>query len=188
MIRETTFAPAQHWSKPFVAEVAEIINLLKEHGYDAATIARLTGLPEKKLSEWTSRYKREPEIISTVPYPVWCFLAALVNRPNIHNQGKPLEVDARKVMRAFKPTAFKNNQQFEMPNAKEFKRIIGENAFTGMTIESLCETFQWKPAQLEQSLENGRLPFLNWCLVLMLCGFNIQKMLLNAHEGEITLV
>lgn len=187
MIRETTLAPASLWAKPFVSEVAEIINLLKEYGYDSATLARLTGLQEKKLSDWVSRYKREPENISDIPYPCWCFLAALAGRPNIQNSGQPIDVDARKVMRAFKPTAFKNKSVFEMPSEKEFKRIIGDNTFTGITVESLCDTFQWKPTQLSESLEKRTLPFLNWCLILMLCGFNIQKMLLTQHEGEITL-
>ncbi|PSW21188.1 hypothetical protein C9I98_04345 [Photobacterium sanctipauli] len=187
MIREATFESSSRWSKPFVSEVAEIINLLKEYGYDGATLARLTGLQEKKISDWMSRYKREPEIVSNIPYPCWCFLAALAGRPNIQNSGQPIEVDARKVMRAFKPTAFKNCSAFEMPSEKEFKRVIGENTFTGITIDSLCDAFQWKPAQLAESLTKGTLPFLNWCLILMLCGFNVQKMLLNQHEGEISL-
>ncbi|MGF1736169.1 hypothetical protein [Photobacterium satsumensis] len=187
MIRDVTLAPANQWKKPFVSEVAEIINLLKEYGYDGATLARLTGLQEKKLSDWMSRYKREPENMSDIPYPCWCFLAALVGRPNIQNNGQPLEVDARKVMRAFKPTAFKSKSAFEMPTEKEFKRVIGDNTFTGITIDSLSDTFQWKPAQLAESLEKGTLPFLNWCLILMLCGFNVQKMLLNQHDGDISL-
>ncbi|MGF1682387.1 hypothetical protein [Photobacterium minamisatsumaniensis] len=187
MIRDITFTSANQWAKPFVSEVAEIINLLKEYDYDSATLARLTGMQEKKLSAWMSRYKREPENVSDIPYPCWCFLAALAGRPNIQNDGNPIEVDAKKVMRAFKPTAFKNNSAFEMPSEKEFKRIIGDNTFTGITVENLCDTFQWKPAQLSESLEKGTLPFLNWCLILMLCGFNIQRMLLNTHEGEITL-
>ncbi|MDO6497074.1 hypothetical protein [Photobacterium sanguinicancri] len=187
MIRENTLVPASQWAKPFVSEVAEIINQLKEYGYDSATLAHLTGLQEKKLSDWMSRYKREPDNVSEIPYPCWCFLAALVGRPNIQNNGQPIDVDARKVMRAFKPTAFKNKNAFEMPTEKEFKRIIGDNTFTGITVESLCEAFQWKPAQLSMSLEESTLPFLNWCLILMLCGFNIQKMLLTEHDGEIML-
>lgn len=185
MIRESALLPASQWSKPLVSEVAEIINLLKDYGYDAATLARLTGMQEKKMSDWMSRYKREPENVSEIPYPCWCFLAALAGRPNIQNNGKPIEVDARKVMRAFKPTAFRNHTAFEMPTEKEFKRVIGDNTFTGITIDSLCDAFLWKPAQLATSLEKGTLPFLNWCLILMLCGFNIQKMLLNQHDGDI---
>ncbi|MGF1685704.1 hypothetical protein L4C36_03305 [Photobacterium japonica] len=188
MIREITLTPASQWAKPFVSEVAEIINLLKEYGYDSATLALLTGLQEKKISDWMSRYKREPENRSDIPYPCWCFLTALVGRPNIQNNGQPIDVDAKKVMRAFKPTAFKNQAMFEMPSEKEFKRVIGDNTFTGITIEGLSETFLWKPAQLATSLENGTLPFLNWCLILMLCGFNIQKMLLTQHEGDIVLI
>ncbi|WP_413111513.1 hypothetical protein [Thaumasiovibrio sp. DFM-14] len=187
MIRENTFSPAHRWSKPFVSEVAEIVNLLKDKGYEAKLLASLTGMQEKKLVDWTARYKRDPDTISTIPYPVWCFLAALIGRPNIQHIESLQPIDARKVMRAFKPTAFKPYCDFVMPEPKEFKRIISDNAFTGLTVENVAKGFLWKPEQFERSLNNAKLPYLNWCLILMVCGFNIQKMVLNQHDGEIGL-
>ncbi len=187
MIRENTLLPVNQWAKPFVSEVAELINLLKDNGYDSALLASLTGIQEKKMVDWTARYKRDPDIVSTIPYPVWCFLAAIAGRPNIHTRSAPMDIDARKVMRAFKPTAFKPYSEFVMPEAKEFKRIISEKAFTGLTVEVLADAFQWKPEQCQRSLDNGKLPFVNWCLILMVCGFNVQKIVLNQHDGEIKL-
>lgn len=187
MIRENTLTTANNWTKPFVSEVAEVLNLLREYGYESATLVKLTGLSEGKLCDWTARYKKEPDEVSTIPYPCWCFLLALVGHPNIQNNGSPLSVDARKVMRAFKPNAFLPANKFVKPTSVQLRRIIGEETFTKVSVSDLATIFNWKPGQFQDNLDKGNLPFLNWCLILMYMGFNIQKMVLTGLDTELKL-
>ncbi len=187
MIRENTLTTATHWEKPLVSEVAEVLNLLREYGYESATLVKLTGLSERKLCDWTARYKKEPHEVSTIPYPCWCFLAALVGHPNIQNNGEAYSVDARKFMRAFKPDAFLPANTFAKPTSKQLQRVIGEETFTKLSVADLADIFNWKPGQFQENLDKGNLPFLNWSLILMYMGFNIQKMILVGLDSELKL-
>ncbi|PSW04345.1 hypothetical protein [Photobacterium lipolyticum] len=187
MIRENTFAPSNVWTKPFVSEVAEILNLLREYGYDSATLVKITAIPERKFRDWSARYKKEPFEISTIPYACWCFLAALVGRPNIQNHGRPLPADIRKILGTFNASAFRPANKFVTPSADQLREIVGDNAFTGLTISDLSASFDWNSTHFNDNLEKSNIPFLNWCLILMLLGLDIQKMILTDLDGELTI-
>ncbi len=189
LIRENVFTSYENWTKPFVSEVAEIINLLKDHGYDANKLALVTGLQEKNVSSWTAKYKKEPFNVSTIPYPCWCFLAALVGRQNIAMSGEVIKVeDIRRVLRLFKPTAFGARNTFVCPTSEQFAKLIDSGLFEEMTAQNICELFNWNPSQFIESLQTGKLPFLNWCLIVMMLGINIQKMVLKDLEAPLEYV
>lgn len=179
MIRVNTFTEFNNWTKPFVSEVAEIVNLLKEYDYDTKKLAALTGLQEKNLCKWTENYKKEPYNTSTIPYPCWCFLSALVGKHNIQNNGKEISVDVRKVLSYFKPTAFVPNNKFVCPTTSQLSHLINNENYPLLTSVMISEKFNWSQSQFEESLEKGSLPFLNWCLIIMSVGLNVQKMILK---------
>lgn len=189
MIRENVFTSYENWTKPFVSEVAEIINLLKDHGYDAKKLALVTGLQEKNLSSWTAKYKKEPFNVSTIPYPCWCFLAALIGKQSIATNGKVIPVeDIRRVLRLFKPSAFGARNTFVCPTNEQFAKLIDSGLFEEMTAQNICELFSWNPSQFVESIQSGKLPFLNWCLIIMMLGINIQKMVLKDLEAPLEYV
>ncbi|MEC6831427.1 hypothetical protein VXS06_06545 [Photobacterium toruni] len=188
MIRENVFTPFATWSKPLVSEVAEAINLLKDNGYDAKQLTLATGLQEKNICNWTAKYKKEPLDVSSIPYPCWCFIAALIGRPNIATNGKVIEVEEiKRVLRLFKPSAFGSQNTFICPTSEQFAKLIDSGLFAEMTTENIAALFNWKPENVTDSLRAGKLPYLNWCLIIMMFGINIQKMALKDLDTEITI-
>ncbi|HIF9272328.1 TPA: hypothetical protein ACX6QR_000294 [Photobacterium damselae] len=184
MIRESVFSSYDKWSKPLVSEVAEVVNLLKEHGYDSKKLALVTGLQEKNINSWTANYKKEPLDVSTIPYPCWCFLSALAGIPNISTNEKIIEVDdIRRVLRLFKPTAFGPRNIFVCPTPEQFSKLIDSGLYPEMTAENICQLHNWNPAKFIDSINTGKLPFLNWCLIIMMFGINLQKMILKDLEA-----
>ncbi len=188
MIREKTFTSFEQWTTPFVSEVAEIINLLKEYEYDYKKLAQATGLEEKNICKWTANYKKEPQEPSTIPYPCWCFLAALVGKNNIQTNGVAVEVDdIRTILHLFKPTAFVPKNKFVCPTPEQFAKLIDNENFKEFTTENISTLFNWNALSFKESLQNGSLPFLNWCLIIMMFNLNLQKMTLKELPEELTL-
>ncbi len=188
MIRDNTFTSFDKWSKPFVSEVAELVNLLKEYGYDTKRLAQVTGLEEKNVCKWTANYKKEPLEPSSIPYPCWCFLAALVGKTNIQTNGQAIHVDNIKtVLHLFKPTAFTPKNKFQCPTVDQFNKLIDSGLFEAMSVDNLTALFNWNLTSFREGLEKGNLPFLNWCLIIMMLNINIQKMVLKDLEEELTL-
>ena len=188
LIRENVFTPFASWEKPLVSEVAEVINLLKNNGYDTKKLTLATGLKEKNISKWTAKYKKEPLEVSTIPYPCWCFISALVGQVNIATNGKVIEVEEiKQVLRLFKPSAFGTQDTFICPTSGHFAKLINSGLFEEMTTESLSELYNWSPGYFNESLRLGKMPYLNWCLILMMFGINIQKMALKNLETEVVL-
>ncbi|WP_283130640.1 hypothetical protein [Enterovibrio norvegicus] len=187
MIRDTTLAPFSRWTKPFVSEVAVIINLLKDNGYDAVQLAKVTGLQPKNVNAWTARYKNEPDNLSSIPYPCWCFLCALVGKPNIQSNGDVIEVNVRKVLSYFKPTAFRPNDKFLCPTQAQFSDLIDNDNYDSLTTEKLSTVFHWNASNFSHGVANGSLPFLNWSLIVMTMGIDIQKMILKDLEGDVSI-
>ncbi|CAG22859.1 MULTISPECIES: hypothetical protein [Photobacterium] len=185
MIRENTFTPVNNWTKPFVSEVAEVLALLREYGYESAKLVKLTGISERRFCDWTAGYKKEPYEVSYIPYTCWCFLVALVGRPNINNRGDALSVDVRKVLSAFDRNAFLPASKFVSPSRLQLNRVVGEGVFTGLTFTDLAESFNWRLDHFEDNLEKNNIPFLNWCLILMYLGLDIQKMILTDLDEEL---
>ncbi|UJF17012.1 hypothetical protein L0B53_03480 [Vibrio sp. SS-MA-C1-2] len=185
MIRVSTLTPADVWSKPNVSEVAEVLALLKEYDYDLPTLVKLTGISDRRFSDWTAGYKKEPLERSNIPYTCWCFLVALVGRPNIN--GKPKNVNIPKVLSAFSRNAFLPANTYKSPSQKQLNRVVGDNAFTGLTYEELAQTFNWKQSHFDDSISKDNIPFLNFCLILMHLGLDIQKMILRDLQEELVI-
>ncbi|RXJ72754.1 hypothetical protein CS022_14055 [Veronia nyctiphanis] len=187
MIRANTLVPYKSWAKPLVSEVATIIYLLKDNGYDAAQLAKVTGLQQKNINVWTARYKNEPDNLSSIPYPCWCFLCALVGKPNIQSNGDVIDVNVKKVLYYFKPTAFRSNDKFICPSQEQFSNLIDNDNYESLTTEKLSTVFNWNASNFAHGVENGSLPFLNWSLILMTLGIDIQKMILKDLEGDVSI-
>ncbi|WP_028023338.1 hypothetical protein [Enterovibrio calviensis] len=187
MIRDTTLAPYSKWTKPFVSEVAEIINLLKDNGYDANQLMSVTGLQPKNVNSWTARYKNEPDNVSSIPYPCWCFLCALAGKPNIQSDGEAIQVNVRRVLSYFKPTAFRPSDVFVCPTSEQFSNLIDNENYETLTTEKLSDVFHWNAKNFAHGISQGSLPFLNWSLIVMTLGIDIQKMILKNLEGPVSI-
>lgn len=187
MVREATLVPYSRWVKPLVSEVAEVINLLKDNGYDSNQLVKVTGIQQKNVNAWTARYKNEPDNVSSIPYPCWCFLCALAGKPNIQSDGDVIEVNVRRVLSYFKPTAFRANDKFECPTSEQFSNLIDNDNYEALTTEKLSEVFHWNANTFAQGIANGALPFLNWSLIVMSLGIDIQKMILKELDGPVSL-
>lgn len=187
MIRQSTFAPYTRWTPPLVSEVALLMNLLKNHGYDAKELARVTGLRQKNVNLWTARYKNEPDNISLIPYPCWCFLCALVGKTNIQSKGRRLNVNLEEMQSFFSPSAFMPNDQFVCPTREQFSHLIDNENYEMLTTDFLSTSFHWHASKFTHGITHGALPFLNWSLIVMAWGMDIQKMILTELQGEISL-
>ncbi len=188
MIRQSTFAPYTRWTPPLVSEVALVMSLLKKHGYDVKELARVTGLRPKNLNIWTARYKLEPDNISPIPYPCWCFLCALVGNPNIQSKGRRLNVDLEEMTSFFSPSAFKPNDAFHCPTPEQFSHLIDNENYPMLTTDFLSTFFHWHASKFTHGITHGALPFLNWSLILMAWGMDIQKMILTDLHAELNIV
>ncbi|PKF50057.1 hypothetical protein [Enterovibrio nigricans] len=186
MIRESTFAPVTQWTEPTVAEVAAVFALLKDHGYDANQLASVTGLQQKNVNLWTARYRNEPDNISSIPYPCWCFLSALVGRPNIQSGGEAIQVNVRRVLSYFKPTAFRPNDKYVSPTSEQFSHLIDNENYETLTTENLSQIFDWSSKHFTFGITQGSLSFLNWSLIVMNLGIDIQKMILKDLHGDLS--
>ena len=70
-------------------------------------------------------------------------------------------------------------ESFTSPPKDILTLFVGKSSITGLQRTELAKLFGWNAAYLGREFNNGKISFLNWVLILLLCGVNIEKLIKN---------
>ena len=55
--------------------------------------------------------------------------------------------------------------------------FVGKGSITGLTRTELANIFGWNSTYLGREFNKGNISFLNWVLLLLLCGISVEKLI-----------
>jgi len=120
-----------------------------------------------------NRFEKSP-----IPYGVWCVLIALSENKYIF--GRVLQHDKTKVPASY----IFSIENFVSPSKEILTGFVGKKSITGLHRTELAKLFGWSPAYLGREFNNGNISFLNWALLLLLCGVSVGQLIKIKPTGQ----
>ena len=164
-----SLSPFCKWVKPTYQEVTDIFEKV---GLNDKNFEKKLGVNERTYRRWTSKKTVNRQAKSPIPYGAWCVVVALANKELIFGE-VIAKADLSKVPKQYICTFDK----FESPTSEVLTSFVGRNSITGLTRTELANLFGWNPAYLGREFNNGKIGFLNWVLLLLLCRVEIKKLI-----------
>lgn len=161
----TTF---EKWTKPTFQDVE---NIIENIDLSLEELNLKIGIDLRTLRRWISKKSDDRLEKSTIPYGVWCVLVALSEKKYIF--GDIEKSNLSKIPKKYICT-FEN---FESPPKEILISFVGKTSITGLTRIELCNLFGWNAAYLGREFNNGNIKYLNWLLLLVLVGVDINKLI-----------
>lgn len=160
------------WKKPTVGEVQAVLEALAQRlGLDDyKQVHRAIGISEHSLKRWRTKADTHPESESKIRKSVALFLwsCVLTRRPIIAHRDLRGLIDEDHLM---------NAENYQCPDEAFFKRIIGINAALGMSKKEVAATLRLPSNRFGSDIKEGKVSYITYCSVLMLCGFDYWQVL-----------
>jgi hypothetical protein len=167
-LTEESLTTFEKWSSPTFQDVTNVFNKLNLSDEE---IVLFLGLNIRTIRRWTSKKSNNRLEKSSIPYGIWCVLIALSENRLIFSN-----VQKRDITRIPKEYIC-SLVDFESPTKEILLSFVGKGSITGLHRKELANIFGWNPAYLGREFNKGNINFLNWVLLLLLCGVSIEKLI-----------
>jgi len=166
-ISSESLKPFATWEKPTLQDVVNVMEKLNLSNDD---FPKLLGINVRSIRRWTSKKTVNRLEKSAIPYGTWCILVALA-------YNKIIFADVKKCDLLIPDNYICNFEKFVSPPKEILTLFVGRKSFTGLQRTELASLFGWNATHLGSEFNNGNIKFLNWVLLLLLCGVNIKKLI-----------
>lgn len=163
-----TLKPFKSWESPSFEEVSFVFNAA---GIEGSNIEKILGINQRTFRRWTSKKQIDRASKSSIPYGVWCLLIYLITDKSIFHQEE--NKDVSKIPKKY----FCNSSEYISPPKEILIKFVGVKSITGLQRKELATVFGWNPVYLGRTFNAGCVSYLNWILLLLLCGVDIKKMI-----------
>jgi hypothetical protein len=155
----------EDWEKPTLDDVLTVFEKL-----DLADeqFTNISGIDARTVRRWTLKRTEDRKQKSTIPYVVWCILIVL-------SENKFIFADIKKRDLSKVPNQYICSfDEFVSPPKEVLTQFVGRQSITGLTRTELASIFGWHPTYLGKEFNRGKITFLNWVIILLFCGVNIN--------------
>jgi hypothetical protein len=156
------------WAHPTLQDVVSVFEKLK---ISDKNFTLNFGLNERTYRRWTAKKVADRTEKSSISYGIWSVLIALSDQKVIFADVE--KRDLSQVPEKYICTL----KDFVSPPKEILTLFVGKKSITGLQRTELAKLFGWNSTYLGREFNNGNISFLNWVLLLMLCGVNIKQLI-----------
>jgi hypothetical protein len=168
ILSANTLTTFEKWEKPTFQDV---VNVFEKLSISDENFTLFFGINERTYRRWTSKKTVNRLEKSTMPYGFWCVLIALSENKYIfgHVKKRDLSQVPDKYICSI--------ESFVSPSKDILTLFVGKNSITGLQRTELAKLFGWNAGHLGREFNKGSISFLNWVLLMMFCGVNINQLI-----------